>query len=282
MPRATVVEPTVQPPPPPPPVDGQSTTTQEVVQGIDFSLYMEDSGNHFDREDLAIPFLKVLQKNSPQVEKRDPAYIEGSEPGCFYNSVSGQLWSGEKEGIIAIPIAYTPSYTEWKPERKGFVRDWGADARVMEQTHKGGKDNRDDITGTGNIIQRAGLYYLLIYNQVTGDVSQMVFAMTGTQLAVSRKWNTTISNLTIMDPKSKKRFNPAMYYMAYRMTTVYKENDQGSWFLPEIKEFKPVTELGPTGAAIYMAARDFKRSVAAGAVKVKHEQTGDSQEEVPF
>lgn len=254
-----------------------------VAEVPDVSMFMEDAGdNNFDKDDLAIPFLKVLQKNSPQVEKRDPAYVEGAEAGCFFNSATGELWNGE-EGLIAIPIAYTPSYTEWKPERKGFVRDWGADSRVMEQTHKGGKDGMDDITSSGNVIQRAGLYYLLIWNQKTGDVSRVVFSMSGSQLAVSRKWNTNIAELRITDLKTNKRFNPAMYYMSYNMTSAYKENEKGSWFIPDIKPYRPTTELAPNGTEIYLAARAFKQMVIIGSVKVKHEQAeGKSADDVPF
>ena len=39
-------------------------------------------------EDLAIPFLRVLAQLSPQVNKRDGAYVDGAEAGMIYNTVA--------------------------------------------------------------------------------------------------------------------------------------------------------------------------------------------------
>ena len=38
-------------------------------------------------EDLAIPFLRVLAQLSPQVNKRDAAYVQGAEAGQMFNTV---------------------------------------------------------------------------------------------------------------------------------------------------------------------------------------------------
>ena len=37
-------------------------------------------------EDLAIPFLRILQAMSPQKNKRDGAYVDGAEEGMFFNT----------------------------------------------------------------------------------------------------------------------------------------------------------------------------------------------------
>ena len=47
-------------------------------------------------EDLAIPFLRVLAQLSPQVNKRDGAYIEGAEAGMIYNTVMNEVYDGEE------------------------------------------------------------------------------------------------------------------------------------------------------------------------------------------
>ena len=49
------------------------------------------------QEDLALPFLKILGQLSPEVNKRDGKYVEGAEPGMIFNSVTGELFNGEKE-----------------------------------------------------------------------------------------------------------------------------------------------------------------------------------------
>ena len=54
------------------------------------------------QEDLALPFLKILGQLSSEVNKRDGKYVEGATPGMIYNTVTGDLFDGEK-GIQVIP-----------------------------------------------------------------------------------------------------------------------------------------------------------------------------------
>ena len=69
------------------------------------------------QDDLALPFLKILGQLSPEVNKRDGKYVEGAEPGMIYNSVTGELFSGEN-GVQVIPCYYKLEYVEWKDRGK--------------------------------------------------------------------------------------------------------------------------------------------------------------------
>ena len=69
------------------------------------------------QDDLALPFLKILGQLSPEVNKRDGKYVEGAEPGMIYNSVTGELFNGEK-GVPVIPCYYKLEYVEWKDRGK--------------------------------------------------------------------------------------------------------------------------------------------------------------------
>ena len=70
------------------------------------------------QEDLALPFLKILGQLSPEVNKRDGKYVEGAEPGMIYNSVTSELFNGEK-GLNVIPCHYRLEYIEWKDRGDG-------------------------------------------------------------------------------------------------------------------------------------------------------------------
>jgi hypothetical protein len=48
------------------------------------------------QDDLALPFLKILGQLSPEVNKRDGKYVEGAQPGMIFNSVTGDLFDGER------------------------------------------------------------------------------------------------------------------------------------------------------------------------------------------
>ena len=55
------------------------------------SLFIKDAGQgleNMDKDDLALPFLKLLQTSSDETKKKHSSYVQGAEPGMFYNTVS--------------------------------------------------------------------------------------------------------------------------------------------------------------------------------------------------
>jgi len=68
-------------------------------------------------EDMAIPFLRILAQLSPQVNKRDGAYVEGAEAGMIFNTVANKAYDGEK-GIAVVPCYYNRRYVEWAPRKR--------------------------------------------------------------------------------------------------------------------------------------------------------------------
>jgi len=68
----------------------------------------EGQGLDYDTADLQIPFIRVIQAMSPQVNKRDPAYIDGASVGDIFNTVTGRYWEGE-EGVTGILATKKPS-----------------------------------------------------------------------------------------------------------------------------------------------------------------------------
>jgi len=89
---------------------------------------------------LALPFLKILGQLSPEVNKRDGKYVEGAEPGMIYNSVTGELFNGEK-GVPVIPCYYKLEYVEWKDRGKDGsgapVNIYPASSDIMTKTTRG-------------------------------------------------------------------------------------------------------------------------------------------------
>ena len=64
--------------------------------------YGSDAGAGFENtkgSDLSIPFIQVLQSNSPQVENNNP---EGAKSGMLFNSVTKEMVDG-REGIVFLP-----------------------------------------------------------------------------------------------------------------------------------------------------------------------------------
>lgn len=228
------------------------------------------AGNDFGRDDLAIPYLMVLQPQSPQVMERADEYIEGAKAGMFYNTVTGQIYDGEA-GIVLVPVAYMRSHKAWWPRNskkgKGLVHDYGQDASILQRCFRD-EDTGKSMTPEGHELVVSGDHYVYLVDEGTGEFQSALFAMSSTLLKNSRKWNTLQAQLRAPHPmKPGQTFNPATYYMSYLVTTVPESNEKGNWFNVEINQHEPVIGF-PDGETIYRSARDFRKMIDEGKVKV--------------
>jgi len=57
----------------------------------DFSGFAGEGFQGLGKDDLAIPFLVILQSGSPQLKRSEGEYIPGAAEGMLYNSVTRQL-----------------------------------------------------------------------------------------------------------------------------------------------------------------------------------------------
>ena len=248
-----------------------AASKKELAVSADINALMADDAGvgqeSMDRSDYAIPRIKILQDLSPQVKKTEQGYIKGAEAGMICDPISEQVFDGEK-GVLVIPISYRRSHIEWRPREKGggIVADHGADGKILEQTRK--DDRGRAVLPNGNQITINAEYFIFLVDEETGSYTPYVLGMAGTQLKKSRRWNTMINQLRIANPNGESTINPAMFYRSYKLSTEPERNDQGSWFGWHITPDKPTTEL-PDGVQLYLAAREFRKQVAAGAVQAQ-------------
>ena len=100
--------------------------------------------------------------------------------------------------------------------------------------------------------------------------------MKSTQRKKSKRWNSLIVGLKLKGAKGL--FTPPSYSHVYTMKTVAESNQLGTWFGWDISRLGPVEDQD-----IYQQAKAFSASVAAGDVKVKHEEDNlDNTEQAPY
>ena len=69
--------------------------------------FVSDSGmglENVDKQDLALPFLKLLQSGSDETKKKHAKYVEGAEAGMFYNTVTKNCIMEKKEQKLFLCI----------------------------------------------------------------------------------------------------------------------------------------------------------------------------------
>ena len=263
----------------------QVAKKQEAGALVDVNILLEDIGagmENMSSDDMMIPRLSILQQLSPQTNKRDGAYVEGAEPGFVLDSVAGKAIDGE-QGITVVPISYRRSHIEWKADRGGMVQNHGADSSCLDGCTRG--DRGQYLTSEGNEIAPTAEYVVYVVSE-DGSFSPAALSMSKSQLKKARLWNSMMHRLQVPHPTDKeKKINPAMFWNAYKLTTVPQENDQGSWFSWKIEMMFDASSGGiieqlPNGTGIYLSAREFKDQVSSGEVKVSPE-TSD-EKDAPF
>jgi hypothetical protein len=108
-------------------------------------------GTSFDSSEMQIPFVRLLQPLSPQLNKKKSEYIEGASAGDAFNNVTGQYWDGEA-GIEVIVCFQTTKYLEFVPRDMGggFKGEIPANSPLLQQTTRSTARRRSCPTVTSS------------------------------------------------------------------------------------------------------------------------------------
>lgn len=223
--------------------------------------FMEDAGagtENIGADDMKIPFIRVLQPVSPQLKKKNSAYIPGAEAGDIFNTVTGQIWKAE-DGAMVIPCGYTKKFLEFGPydEGGGFKGELAAnDPAVLGAQRVGNKD----ILPNGNELVTSAQHYVHIQDPSTGTWQTGIIDMKSTNLKISRQWNTQIQMQ--QGTANGKTFKVPSFGCVWHLITDESSNDLGSWNGWKI--------AGRTGyvedADLYNSCKEFSKMVTEGEV----------------
>jgi len=246
---------------------------------MDDILEFAGEGAAFDSSEMQIPFVRILQAMSPQLKKREAEYIEGSEQGDMFNTVTKQHWTGE-DGITVIPCYQTTKYLEFTPRDQGggFRGEIPATDAVLQRTERQGAK---EMLPNGNELVKSDQHYCLIVES-DGTFQPVVIDMKSSQLKVSRRWKTQIAMQKIKHPKTGAMITPPLFATQWKFTTIEESNDQGSWFNYQIEKVGLLESRD-----LMLEAKSFRDSVAAGEVKAAPEEgsstvSSSNSDEIPF
>lgn len=228
---------------------------------------VEGAGVSDDLDDRGVPLLYIAQKSSPQVNRKDSAYIEGLEVGMAFNSLTGRYWNAEGEGIPLYPFYHRKSYLEWTPREQGGGfhgrHPFASPAELRELYEAIPAEDRRDIFDlpSGHQLKLTHEYYCLL-----GDVLQpIVVPMSSTNLQASAQWQSLLS-------EQRGTFQGRIvtkpgYANLWRLKTVWDSNDKGDWY-----RWRPSLEGPNTDGQIRALCKELAMRVSAGELEAARPQ----------
>jgi hypothetical protein len=228
---------------------------------------MAGEGTSFDSSEMQIPFVRVAQSLSPQLNKKKGEYIEGLSAGDAYNTLTGEMWPGET-GLVVVPCFQTTKYLEFVPRTSGggFRGEISANDPILQRTSR---DGSKEILPNGNELVKSDQHFCLIVGE-DGITQPVVIDMKSTQLKVSRRWKTQIAMQKIKHPGTGAIITPPVFATLWRLNTVEETNDKGDFYNWAVEKVGTVESRD-----LLQEAKAFRDSIMRGEVKAQAENHGD-------
>lgn len=234
--------------------------------------YGEDAGQGFQnqgREDYSIPFISVLQSNSPQVET-----LADAKAGMLINTVTNELF---KHGIAEfIPVLTQHVYVEWVPRESsgggsGFVAVHALNSEVVKAAKESGGFGKLKV-GANDLVETFYVYGL----QVTeAGAEQAVIGFSSTKVKKYKGWMTQARSIQIKLPDGR-RINPPLFAHKYKIGSVKERNNKGEFWNFDIALAAGTAaecRIAPNDP-LYQTAKGLLEMIQSGVAKADHSSQG--------
>lgn len=231
--------------------------------------YGEAGGQGFEGtsgKDLSVPFLTILQSNSPQVEDDNP---KGSKAGMLFNTVTKELISGD-DGVVFIPCHKEEAFVEWVPRDKngGFVGLHDPNGEVVEAAVKANGGNRIGKLkhGENELVETYYVYGLLLDPTGATTTTFAVLSFSSTKIKPYRDWYTAMYTL---------KGQPPIFANRACIQTEKQKNEKGTFFNFKIEPMGDswmASLINPADeAGLLQEAVDFRKMVTSGMARAAFE-----------
>lgn len=214
------------------------------------------------QEDNLVPLVYILQGLSPQVNKRNEAYIDGAEPGHIWLRNSQDPIVAGEEGFLFQPCYFGKEWVEWVPrdDGGGLVGRYDDRPETAEQVPDP-RDEKKMIWKMPNGNELRETRYHSGYVHLGEQRLPYVVPFSSTGHSVSREW------MFQMNSRIEDGVKVPTYACLYRLTTRHRKNNKGEWYV-----FKPEFAGYVQSDEDYQAGKELHEAFATGA---KRAETAD-------
>ena len=248
-------------------------------QVIDYSAHAGAGTENINNEDLQVPYLQLIQNNSPEVDRANPDHavkgIEDAGAGDVFNTVTREVVAKHGTALKVIPVGYQKSYVEWRPrEDGGGIVQVHPDGTILNQCTR--NDKNKYVLSNGNTVETTAYHYVMYEN--AGTWERAIISMQSTQLKKSRQWLSKITSLRMKDSDGNS-FNPPIFSHSYNLSPVSESNSVGSWFGWKVEIDEPVDDHDAYASAVDAHTRS-NHSIEA--TVTKELTSSDSSDDDPY
>lgn len=248
-----------------------NVSSNPLAMPFDYGEYAGQGTNDLTQQERGLPFLKILQAQSPEVIG-PKGKIDGAAAGMFFNTGTEELLGSVK----LVPACRLHVIQEWRPRNQGgglvsqVVIKNGDDypafyKEAMARQEADGRKFGDFWTGEpkkSNQLSECYQVFAVVLDENDQPIGMAVVPFTSTAITVYRKrFARRIGSL---------RGNPPMFAFPIVLTTEQNTNDEGTWFNYVINfpvENNPVKSALAPDSAAFQAGAELYKLVTSGAVK---------------
>lgn len=217
--------------------------------------------------DAAIPNILLLQDISEQVKERSEDYIDGAKPGMILNSVSKEMYPGDK-GITVIPVFFNKVWKLWKKRNKGGGHLGTFDSESEAKRAWESLPNKEDV----DLVETAQ-HFLLTHSDTRDSWKPALLSLKVTGLATSRQWIAAMQDVELPRRNGQGTYTPPSFGCMYQLTSKTRKGNSGEYFVFDFEN------VGVTPYPLLVQAQDFYKLCSKGEVKISDEK--DAPDEAP-
>jgi hypothetical protein len=253
----------------------------EMVLAAGYGDYVNDGFDNVTSDDLSIPFLTVLQSNSPEVKPKTKGGL-GLQIGNLLNTVTQEAFDGEK-GVGLVPAITRHEWVEWAPRDsgEGFVARYDCDDPLILEAKAtqpfGQYKHREN-----NLVETYYIYGVLYDVETQDSLGPVVISFSKTKIKRYKRLISALRSFQLAVPGGNgeaRRITPPMYAHSLVVCSCDDQNNKG-----EFQNFNIVPSQGdlrssliPSDDSRFQEAVMLKKSIDAGEAKAAYSSAASSE-----
>lgn len=261
---------------------GGAANDATAVTTTDYDLEDMDSGfEETSASDFKLPWLKPLQKLSPEVDEDSAKHMEGAKAGFFLNTATNELVDARK-GFRFIAVHRTHQYVEFVPRAQGggFVAVYQPDDKlVTDALAKAGKAFGKAPIGDGNELVETFLMYGL-YEHSQDEWRPVVLPFASSAIDAYKTIMTKLDMIRVPVPGRAEKVRLPMFATTLRIFTEFAENKKGAWYKTRADYDQGNAEKARLVKEhpLFLQAKRFRELVTSNKATVDFAQSGANEE----